>query len=799
MITAHEVQTAQFRRAGAGKVGYDEIGVDDYLDRVVATLEAIERGDDMPSDALSANDVVDVVFAERGPQANGGYDLDDVDDLLDRVAQRIHTYEAGVRRAAAPVEGGLPRDARASGSESTRDDRDFADADRRRDADVIGGRDERNERRPAGYAEPVAPEFADSSRGDAYDDGGVRDGAALAEAGGAPSRDTDDFDNRGFARAGDDRGAAGLGAAAAGGAVAAGAVAHGHRDDERTGQGFTSADEGRGFGEPGVRADDRGTVARGDNDGSASPTSSSGSNTAGGINMVGSDPVDEAPIVAPGEGHRGVRSDAGRDEYARHDVERGGDAPDRGRGFLPSGERGAEERFDAERRDDGVTDGTARGEAQGRYDFDADRRSDEQDGTRHDAYSSAAGAGTGAVVGADAPRHSGQRVERDSAAQQGAYEQVSPVADPQRAQHDAADFHDSAAAHSATFAEPTPNRVVPAEQSHRRDEASTFEGDRLRGDEQTDGRDTNGGEVTAGGGVTEADSVEARPIATQPQIVSHRATDHRVPLPRNDVRGSVSDEDREAEAQYHPEFSSYSTPEQGTDEGVRARGDLDTERGADAGRASGQEATAPRHATTSGDADRYGAPSADRQADPYAADARRDGSFDVAGGGDDVRGGDSSFGWQTPDQAERPDSQAAGAPQRVAPMNEETARVREPRREGGLEQRASARDPFADDARRDGSFDVAGGGDDVRRTDSSITDTNSGTTTDAPGTSFERTDASAGANAQAPQEQFDHGTQAQSVGRPESIDRPEPIDKAQGLPAREDTSRKGLLRRIFKG
>lgn len=123
MITAHEVRTAQFHRADAGKVGYDEVGVDDYLDRVADTLEAIERGVQMPSHAVSANDVVEVVFSERGRQSAGGYDLDDVDDLLDRVAQRIRAYEDGVRRASAPVDAGLPSDVEADDRGDVRDER----------------------------------------------------------------------------------------------------------------------------------------------------------------------------------------------------------------------------------------------------------------------------------------------------------------------------------------------------------------------------------------------------------------------------------------------------------------------------------------------------------------------------------------------------------------------------------------------------------------------------------------------------------------------------------------------------
>lgn len=96
--------------------------------------------------------------------------------------------------------------------------------------------------------------------------------------------------------------------------------------------------------------------------------------------------------------------------------------------------------------------------------------------------------------------------------------------------------------------------------------------------------------------------------------------------------------------------------------------------------------------------------------------------------------------------------------------------MREPR-EGGFEQPGVGnRDPFADDARRDGSFDVAGGGDDVREQQS-----------------FEASSPVA------------DDRRASDVKRPESIDRPQPIDKAEPLPERDDTSRKGLLRRIFKG
>ena len=44
MITAREVHDAEFRRAAAGTPGYDEVAVDDFLDRVIATLTALEQG-----------------------------------------------------------------------------------------------------------------------------------------------------------------------------------------------------------------------------------------------------------------------------------------------------------------------------------------------------------------------------------------------------------------------------------------------------------------------------------------------------------------------------------------------------------------------------------------------------------------------------------------------------------------------------------------------------------------------------------------------------------------------------------
>jgi DivIVA domain-containing protein len=61
--------------------GYDADEVDDYLDRVVATL----RGN--AAQPLTAEDVRNVQFART--KYREGYDIDEVDDLLDRVIETL--------------------------------------------------------------------------------------------------------------------------------------------------------------------------------------------------------------------------------------------------------------------------------------------------------------------------------------------------------------------------------------------------------------------------------------------------------------------------------------------------------------------------------------------------------------------------------------------------------------------------------------------------------------------------------------------------------------------------------------
>lgn len=130
MVSAHEVESAVFGRAGLDRSGYDEVAVDDFLDRVVETLEAVEKGGDLPKGAVTSAEVVETEFPERGARDNGGYDMDDVDDLLDRVAQRLFTFEC--ERGVAPaVIDGVPvtSDASARETHDHHDDRDHLAAD----------------------------------------------------------------------------------------------------------------------------------------------------------------------------------------------------------------------------------------------------------------------------------------------------------------------------------------------------------------------------------------------------------------------------------------------------------------------------------------------------------------------------------------------------------------------------------------------------------------------------------------------------------------------------------------------
>ncbi|GGK92870.1 DivIVA domain-containing protein [Curtobacterium luteum] len=70
--------------------GYDQGQVDDFLDRVRATLAAYERG--RPAEPLTAEDVTMSRF--RPTRFRDGYDQDEVDDFLDQVVVELRQHEA---------------------------------------------------------------------------------------------------------------------------------------------------------------------------------------------------------------------------------------------------------------------------------------------------------------------------------------------------------------------------------------------------------------------------------------------------------------------------------------------------------------------------------------------------------------------------------------------------------------------------------------------------------------------------------------------------------------------------------
>lgn len=90
MITAREVAAARFDEA-KGRDGFDVVAVDDFLDRVIETLEPLDRGQKVPSNGLTSHEIVETDFPVTS--GRGGYDMDQVDDLLDKVAQRLYVNE----------------------------------------------------------------------------------------------------------------------------------------------------------------------------------------------------------------------------------------------------------------------------------------------------------------------------------------------------------------------------------------------------------------------------------------------------------------------------------------------------------------------------------------------------------------------------------------------------------------------------------------------------------------------------------------------------------------------------------
>ncbi|QIZ38407.1 DivIVA domain-containing protein [Saccharopolyspora sp. ASAGF58] len=79
-LTSEAIGSVVLSGSTANKPGYDEAQVDDFLDRVAATL----RG----TDTLTSKDVQAVVFREQ-PVAGAGYDQAEVESLLGLIADRL--------------------------------------------------------------------------------------------------------------------------------------------------------------------------------------------------------------------------------------------------------------------------------------------------------------------------------------------------------------------------------------------------------------------------------------------------------------------------------------------------------------------------------------------------------------------------------------------------------------------------------------------------------------------------------------------------------------------------------------
>ena len=777
MITAHEVETAKFRRAAVGKVGYDEIAVDDFLDTAAATLTAIERGESMPEGALSSHDVVEAEFPERGANIDGGYDLDDVDDLLDQVAQRIFMHETGGENA---VSGAASAEVAASPELPQEHGFGSLDAGRRDDGGVADA---------AAIAHAGSPERV-------FDDEGVR----FAEDAPRGGQDRTDMDMRGDGPIAA-RDAAVVSPADSGRDGASEREGDGARTaDARTADARTAEDA-----EPGRAADPGGDAAApagGFGQGSQGERRAAAS---GGINPVGGDPLDEAPVAAPHEREEhGAQARSEREEQSSARLlssgaagSRGDASPEQSLTQQGAGAQDAwaaradqdmsetvgdrdEERREAQRRTESVPEPDS---SHGEPASAAARRSGDGEAPASGRTgSSAVGASS---PGAAAPQEEPRRAATDQAsvvAQDGApgafAEPGVPVRDDAPAQgagdaggtngaddalvrrHDAADFHDPQAAHSETFAEPgvavragaqdagvtslpTSSSAPLVDDDANRAAERRFDAER-RDDVVADGAAASTASTTAptssasdaetrrAGDLGAVEHGSARPMSAvrptmgaawpaeapsspsvavsepaddRPQqgsaaqaepIVSYPATDHRVPLPRGDVRSSLSDEDREAESRYHPEYSEFAAEDRGPDAGVLP---------------------------------------------PHAARGGNDGASDAF----------DPFS----------DGGAVG-PQRVAPMNEEAAPVREPHR---VESTPPA---VADEL--------------ARRED-------------------ERIGSAGGLGA-------DDALNAAPIERPEpivepaapaGIERPDAIERPRDLPERDDSSRKGILRRIFKG
>ncbi|GAA3220919.1 DivIVA domain-containing protein [Oerskovia jenensis] len=96
MLTAQQVLNTTFS-ATKFREGYDVEQVDDYLDRVTATLTAYEAGDRPGTGLLTSAEARSVRFSAT--KWREGYDVTEVDDLIDGIVGTLASYEAGPAQA----------------------------------------------------------------------------------------------------------------------------------------------------------------------------------------------------------------------------------------------------------------------------------------------------------------------------------------------------------------------------------------------------------------------------------------------------------------------------------------------------------------------------------------------------------------------------------------------------------------------------------------------------------------------------------------------------------------------------
>lgn len=105
MLTSRQVDAVHFERGRRGE-SYDEMAVDDFLDHVVKTLDAYERGQRL-DDPVTASAVDDVVFPAPRGLGRRGYGERSVDDFLTKVRETLRVHESREASNGSEQEGGV--------------------------------------------------------------------------------------------------------------------------------------------------------------------------------------------------------------------------------------------------------------------------------------------------------------------------------------------------------------------------------------------------------------------------------------------------------------------------------------------------------------------------------------------------------------------------------------------------------------------------------------------------------------------------------------------------------------------